>query len=443
MNTTIYKATQVFTPSVPAKISFVERDSINEKLVNSINTPGKQIVIFGHSGCGKSTVLDNKLQQLYEGHITSRCMKGTTIESLMRDAFDQLDVYFTQEKTNATKSTLEVNLEATYWGLKNQLKSTSVVESSNKQIRLIPPDLTPNLLAKLLGIRSLCWVLEDFHKVDEDEKPKLSQFMKIFMDCGSDYPEVKIIAIGAVETARQVVEYDPEMKNRVAEIEVPLMSEAEIKSIISKGADALNLVIPEKVQQVISKYSSGLAAVCHQLCLNMCMAANVNYTSETRVNITIDHLEKAIKTYVEECSDTIKSNFEKARKISRATVHKHADEILDALSSHLDVGASRGDILKSIQRRIPAYTDSTLKKQLEYLLDLKRGGLVRYSHNSGLYSFSDPVYRVYAKTLFHSNGKVENGIDPDTLDLGQLVRLLEKELNKLRDPQGRRVAKTK
>lgn len=78
----------------------------------------------------------------------------------------------------------------------------------------------------------MCWVIEDFHKVEESEKMKLSQAMKIFMDCGTDYPELKIIALGAAQTARQVVEYDDEMRNRISEIEVLLMEDDEIHQII-------------------------------------------------------------------------------------------------------------------------------------------------------------------------------------------------------------------
>ena len=86
-----YLTRDVFTPTKPARIAFVERDSVNDKLVNSLTTPGKQIVVYGHSGTGKTTLLVNKLTQLYERHITTRCMKGLKFEQLILDAFDQLE----------------------------------------------------------------------------------------------------------------------------------------------------------------------------------------------------------------------------------------------------------------------------------------------------------------------------------------------------------------
>src|SRR5690606_6742915 len=101
--------------------------------------------------------------------------------------------------------------------------------------RALPPQLTPQALGKFLGAAGACWVLEDFHKIEESQKEHLSQLMKVFVDMADEFPDLKIIAIGAVDTARQVVQYDDEMKNRVAEIPVSLMHPDEIKAIIKKG----------------------------------------------------------------------------------------------------------------------------------------------------------------------------------------------------------------
>lgn len=100
---TNFDVTEVFTPTTPAKVTFVEREIVNEKLVNALNTPGKQIVVYGHSGNGKSTLLVNKLHQTYNGHITTRCMKGTTVNELMLNAFDKLDIYHPSERSNVRK----------------------------------------------------------------------------------------------------------------------------------------------------------------------------------------------------------------------------------------------------------------------------------------------------------------------------------------------------
>jgi ABC-type transport system involved in cytochrome bd biosynthesis fused ATPase/permease subunit len=51
---------EVFTPTTQARVNFVERDTVNDRLVDALRTPGKQIVMYGDSGSGKSTLLQRK-----------------------------------------------------------------------------------------------------------------------------------------------------------------------------------------------------------------------------------------------------------------------------------------------------------------------------------------------------------------------------------------------
>ena len=200
----------VFTPTKPAILTFVERKAINEKLVDSLRTPGKQLVVYGHSGSGETTLLINKLFQLYENHITTRCMSGLNFDQIIIDAFDQLNQYYISEETRTIKSGISGSLSAEYIGIKAKIDLSLSEDFQTKQHRIIPPQLTPQKLASFIGSAGCCWVLEDFHKIDDGEKKKLSQIMKIFMDMAVDYNDLKIIAIGAVGTAREVVAYDSE-----------------------------------------------------------------------------------------------------------------------------------------------------------------------------------------------------------------------------------------
>lgn len=100
-----YLVKDVFTPTKPARVAFVERDKVNDKLVSALGTPGKQIVVNGHSGSGKTTLLVNKLNQVYERHLVSRCMKGMSFEQLILDGFDQLAPFFVSEKAASAKGT--------------------------------------------------------------------------------------------------------------------------------------------------------------------------------------------------------------------------------------------------------------------------------------------------------------------------------------------------
>jgi energy-coupling factor transporter ATP-binding protein EcfA2 len=165
-----YITTQVFTPTSPARLTFVERQTINNQLVSALKIPGKQVVVYGHTGCGKTTVLTQKLEQLYEDHVTSSCTNTTTFEALLINAFERLETFYSSETTQSTRRKLSATLEAQLGRIKAALGGEGETSEGTKATRLVPPQLTPQTLAQLLGELHKCWVLEDFHKVPPSER---------------------------------------------------------------------------------------------------------------------------------------------------------------------------------------------------------------------------------------------------------------------------------
>lgn len=421
-----YIVRDVFTPTKPARITFIDRESINQKLVNALQMPGKQIIVYGHSGSGKTTLLINKLNQLYERHITTRCMKGLKFDQLILDAFDQLAPFYKSEISTKNTESLSVEITGSYIALQNKIKNSETLETAQKENRILPPQLTPQALGKFLGQAKCCWILEDFHKIDESEKMQLSQLMKVFMDLSDEYADLKIVALGAVDTARQVVNYDPEMRNRVSEIHVDLMTTEEIENIIRKGEEVLNIEFGGDTKSLISKFSNGLGSVCHHLCLYMCSAAGFHETLDEKFTLSKEHFEEALKMYMEDSSDSIRGAFDSAVKQRRKTIYDNGNLILEALSTFKERGASRTALLNKIKTKIPKYPESNLKNLLPKLCTIEYGGLVRYDQTAGLYSFSDPIYRAYALALYRKDSHKPSGNE----GLIQLIKLFATEINK-------------
>jgi len=393
----------VFTPTTPARVTFVDRERLNDQLVDALRTPGKQVVVYGPSGSGKTTLLVNKLAQLYPQNITSRCTAATTFESLLVTAFDSLDVYYSSGASIRRGKSVSVKLEQAYFGIKSSIEAATTTQTDLNFTRLLPPQLTPQRLAEFCGAAECCWVLEDFHKVGVGEKAKLSQIMKVFMDSAATYPDVKIIAIGAVDSAREVIQYDPEMRNRVAEIAVPLMTQEELTQVLTKGEDSLNLKFGT-LRSEIASYSSGLASVCHQLGLNICFAAGIEETCEGIQEITTDQLQTALQRYLNDASDTLKAVFDLALKQRRVRTFDNARLILRALTEFGEAGGTHSDLLKKIHRAEATYPPSNLTFYLRELQTTKHGEITRFDPTSGRYFFRDPLYLAYARCLFVSPG---------------------------------------
>jgi hypothetical protein len=278
-----------------------------------------------------STLLVNKLDQLYPNHITSRCTAGTTFANLLLGAFDNLNPFYTSELSVRRGRCVKASLNQEYFLVKSAIEASSSDETASTSPRALPPQLTPQRLAEFCGAAECCWVLEDFHKVPPGEKAKLSQIMKVFMDTAADYPSVRVVAIGAVDTAREVIQYDPEMRNRISEIAVPLMDQDALNELLTKGEILLNLQFGF-LKSRIAEYSAGLAAVCHQLSLNICFASQVYETTDEPFHIQETHLKSALERYLSDASDTLKAVFDLALRRERARRFDNTRLILDALT---------------------------------------------------------------------------------------------------------------
>lgn len=398
---------EVFTPGSPAKLTYIDRVDPERQINRALRNPGIQIVIYGHSGSGKTTALFNLLNDKSINHIKTRCTKGDKIEDVLLDAFSQLGTFYISSTSAKEESEVGANfkfgLEFFGGGVSGKSKGTE----EYRRERLVEIKKNPNLLAKLFGAVDSVWVIEDFHKLEAGPKQQLSQVMKVFMDAAAEFPKAKIIALGAVDSARQVVHYDSEMDNRVSEVMVPLMKPKELHRIIDMGEIHLNISIPPEMKEKIVAYSSGLASVTHQLCSLACEGKKVERSSVNKIELTEDELDYAINEYVSEKSDSLKSIYEQATKESTKRKFEAPEKLLELILKADKDSFSVIDISKQFAIAFKDYKSNNLRKYLMELTEPNRGEMLRYNKNADNFSFSSPFLRgyCYIQLMKKSKGK--------------------------------------
>jgi GTPase SAR1 family protein len=435
----MHEATAVFTPTTAAKITFVERQSVNRRLVQALRTPGMQVVVFGRSGCGKTTLLANKLRQLYETEIVSSCTVDTTFDQLMVDALDKISPFVEMGRQAKSTKKISARVLALFKSIESSLSMERTEEVEATQARALPPQLNAPFLAQLLGEMNACWVIEDFHKVRMEERTRLAQVMKLFMDAANEYPKVKIIAIGAVGTARQVVDCDKEMWNRIAEIEVPLMTNDELSEIMRKGSAAMNIELSARVRGSICRFSNGLPAVCHQLCLNLCFAADLNTTASKTVRFEVDQLSKAVGGWLEDSADTLKRSYDLAVRAKRIRKFDNCRVIVNAVAHFGPEGATHPLILQKVREVYGSYPGGNLTQYLQQLCDVPRGFVFVKDDVSGRYSFASPMMHAYARVRAEARtdeSEVVRMIDVDLAELLQQLLEADETMRKLFSDSG-------
>lgn len=390
-----YSVQQVFTPTTPAQANFIDRKQVTNQLVDALRTPGKQLVVYGESGSGKSTLLLNKLRQVYSAHVTTQCSAAMTYEKLLLDAFDQLDPFYVTGRSSQKSRSLSPSIHADFLRLRASVDATLARTTSLAVDRMLPPQLTAQRLARFLGEQGMCWVVEDFHKMPASEKLPLAQSMKIFSDMSSEYPDVKTVIIGATETARQVVEYDPDMTKRVSELLVPLMTAEELAEIILNGQSLLNVDLSPIAADIVN-YSVGMPSVCHQLALNVCLEKGISFRTRDKVTLARDDLRPALDRYVNESSDTIKANFGRALRHRAGARFDNRRIILTAMASGPLTGMSFADLLAKVRLIEVHYPESNLRRYLKELSSEEEQGRLLRVGRDGTYRFVEPVYHTVA-----------------------------------------------
>ncbi len=405
----IYTLNEVFTPSRPALLTYIERQHVNKRFDRALNTPGKQVILYGYSGAGKTTMLTNKFRSDNIKSITTRCVNGMTLNDLVIDAFNQLEVYYKDTSEGTENKKNENGLSVSYFGLKASLNNENGTSNITTTRRAVELPITPQNLAKYMGTSGNCWVIEDFHKIETNEKTLMAQIMKVFMDSSVEFPSLRIIAIGAVNTAREVVQYDPEMRNRISEIEVPLMSNDDLKSIIKVGQGHLNINIPNSIVDKIVAYSSGLGAVTHQLAYLICEVNKISKTYNSPKAFEIDKLtfDEALDEYLAENSDSLKSVFEYSTRIIHKRKSENPTEIIKAILTTNKESVTIGEIIETIQLSDKKYKGNNLKKYVDELTLPTRAEILRYNEDSMSYYFSNPFIKAYFQCMLRNDVKKE------------------------------------
>ena len=297
----IYSLNDVFTPAVAAKYTYIRRTSLESEFKKNYDLPGKQIILYGDSGSGKTTLVYNTVSN--KDYIKTICTSDDTFDTLIKNAFAQMELYYTESFSGQASSSVGIDTGAVSAGLSDTITSNSKI--------LLSPQLRIQNLAKEFGKRKQKWIIEDVHKLPVPDRERLASALKVFADASNDYPETKIICLGAVDSPRNILSLDTNLKGRVAEIKVPLLSKEETKSIIIKGCKLLNISMSDELQQSIINASNKLASQVHQMCYDICCAKELYLTRFKSLHLGEECYKIAVDAYLSAHSDSLGLEYEK------------------------------------------------------------------------------------------------------------------------------------
>lgn len=126
-------------------------------------------------------------------------------------------------------------------------------------------------------------VVDDFHRLNDELKARLSDYMKILADTGNE--KSQLILIGINKAGDQLIRFAHDLGLRIDIFKVESNPVEKIEELITKGEGALNVIIRDK--RNIALKAQGSFHIAQVLCHSLCIEAGVTETQATTV--AIDH----------------------------------------------------------------------------------------------------------------------------------------------------------
>jgi hypothetical protein len=262
------------------------------------------------------------------------------------------------------------------------------------------PRADPVALMELLDKAGKYLVLDDFDKIQaETEKQLLAQTAKVFSDQAQT---AKLILIGVADSAAELVSLDRTVQYRLAEVQVPRMSEEEIRTVIAEGARKLSMDFTSVAEEIV-KLSDGLPKYTHHLCLECVREAKEHACA----GVSPEFLPSAIRAVIARAGQSLAMVYNmaiRARRESRALHRKIVYALAQAEGQK--VSATELEVLLRDQFGVQVPRPHLYGAITQLTQPGRASLLIRDPHRIGVVKFRDPLMKPFVRMLLRAgNGE--------------------------------------
>lgn len=418
----------VFTPNITANCNYVERPQLEDIFDRNFSKAGVPFIVFGSSGSGKSTIINKKLKTLRIKTINICCTTDTTVSEIVNKAYKQTSDNY-ELKFITTTNQQNIQSKALIGALNPNISTTMDLSSSITTNYAKEETSDYQSLAEVLGQNNLTLIVDDIHKLSDNEKNKLADLIKTFINVSSTHNNLKIICIGATGSAKEIVMLDNNLKNRVCELEVPYLSDDEIKTLIYNGCDLLNIEIENDLVELIENYSNRLASLAHNFCFDICHKKNIKKMNLRKAHLKCEDFQIAANEYINTHADTLSETY------NRAIEDRIGWLILSMFSKKKSNRMYTKDILRNAKNYDNNIDDNQIVLKLSEL-SADEFNILRNENNGKSFSISDPFWAAFIKIKMANNEYNEEPLIVDKHNIESILfRFLQDSLKQNIDSQ--------
>ncbi len=377
---------RVFTPSTPVTETdvFSGRQLERQRLIRAVFEPGRHAVVYGARGVGKTSLTNIVSHALSaEGGAAGDALRTTIKVSCTReDTFDSVWRHLAREVSIIAIPGAETVVEQT-------------LTPSNKALDLAPAVFDHPEILTATDIERIfrhagrtVLVFDEFDTLeDRESRAAFADLMKMMSDAGTG-PTIVLVGVGT--DIGTLIEDHESMQRSVQQIDMPVMADAEIQSLVENGLSLLGLGAMSDTVGYIVWLSRGFPSFAHSLAKEAAM------TAVTAGRLTVD-LEDVLAGAIEALAAIPYSLGETYR---RATDVRHpTDTTAASLAAAAFCGPDpfRPSDVRSVLAGWGIATQlQTVTNRLKSLCTSERGSVLRTRGSvHPAYEFRDPMMPPY------------------------------------------------
>lgn len=313
----------VFTPKTIVTREMFERRNepdadgnpgVQDRLQDALRERGAQVLIFGDTGVGKSSLVKYAAEDECLETITVECGSDMSYVDILDTVVRKLvDIKPTTVKRSMSGEATVSGEAGVPWFTKfsGTIKGAKGREQAYDVVEKPVLDVIAEVMAR--AGKSLI-VLDNFQNIESQQTRDLvAQLMERLSDRAGNWemPDLKCIVVGIAEDADSLLGTSLSFQRRTVQIGVPRMPDDEIRALLSRGFGLLNLDVDTNLMAKFVFYSDGFPFFAHLIGLYVSRRALRSATQE----VTGAELNAALTEAAKSVAASYDRRVSKAREV--------------------------------------------------------------------------------------------------------------------------------
>ena len=399
------RVNSVFTPFGPVASHefFIGRLDYIERLRQELKSQGRQAVLYGDRGVGKTSLARVMpfflgLDDLQVVHI--RCTSDTRFADLARDIIVKTGTSHRETKRRTRKGrSVSVG--------KNEVAAASrthAIETEEETIADLRQVLNELIVGSFKEERRII-VIDDYDRVTRPGVHKrVAKFLKQLSD---ELCNTKCLLVGVSDSVEELFRDEPSLPRCLAGIHLKRFSDDELRHIIEQASSALAISFDDRATSAIVGMADRFASHLHLLALHAVRACAEEFWNQTsqwpprsRLAVMSKHIDAGVAAAIDSAEQRLRVSYEKAT----ATTWRKT-QLFQYLIWSVAMADSTEMHVSDIASGMTYLADDTIaEKKISYhlgKLQEQAKGQILSKVRSGVHRFSDPLMRGFVRLQLH------------------------------------------